>query len=112
VRLRAETRLRIIDHFPLLLKGIRLSSLSRLSLRAHRLGGDIKTNVPVVDMPLTGLGNTPFYHPFENSSVYQLVNWFYCASQAKSVADLNTLVHDVILAKDFNLERFQNFSTA
>jgi hypothetical protein len=72
----------------------------------------LDTNVPAVDVPLTGLGNTPFYHPFENSSVYWLVNWFYRISQAKSMADLDTLVHNVILAKDFNPEHFRNFSAA
>jgi hypothetical protein len=72
----------------------------------------LETNVPTVDMPLTGLGNTLFYCPFENSSVYRLVNWFYHVLQAKSVADLDTLVHDVILAKDFDPEHFRNFSTA
>ena len=72
----------------------------------------LETNVPPVDVPLIGLGNTLFYHPFENLSVYLLVNWFYHVSQAKSMADLNTLVYDVILAKDFDPEHFQNFSTA
>jgi hypothetical protein len=72
----------------------------------------LEANVPAVDVPLTGPGNTPFYRPFENSSVYRLVNWFYRVSQAKSVADLDTLVHDVILAKDFDPEHFRNFSAA
>ena len=72
----------------------------------------LNTNVPAVDVPLTGPGNTLFYHPFENSSVYRLVNWFYHVLQAKSVADLNTLVYNVILVKDFNPEHFRNFSAA
>jgi hypothetical protein len=66
----------------------------------------LETNVPAVDMPLMGPGNTLFYCPFENSSVYQLINCFYHVLQAKSVADLNTLVYNVILVKDFNPEHF------
>jgi hypothetical protein len=51
-----------------------------------------------------------FYHPFGNTSIYQLIKWFYQVSQAKSQADLNALVLDVILVEDFDPEELCNFS--
>jgi hypothetical protein len=61
------------------------------------------------DVPPVG---TPFYHPFENASIYWLVNWFYRTSQEKSLADLDSLVCDAILATDFDPEEIQTLSTA
>jgi hypothetical protein len=55
---------------------------------------------------------TPFYHPFENASIYRLVNWFYCTSQEKSLAELDSLVCDAILATDFDPEEIRTFSAA
>jgi hypothetical protein len=56
--------------------------------------------------------HTPFFHPFPNASVFRLINWFYRASATKSMADLNCLVHKVILAEDFNLEHLRDFRIA
>jgi hypothetical protein len=52
---------------------------------------------------------TPFFHPFPNATVYRLINWFYRASATKSMTDLDSLVHEVILAEDFNPEDLRNF---
>jgi hypothetical protein len=52
---------------------------------------------------------TPFFHPFPNASVFRLMNWFYQASATKSMTDLDCLVHEVILAEDFNPEDLRNF---
>jgi len=40
------------------------------------------------------------------------MDWFYSTSNAKSSAALDQLVHNVILAEDFNREDLRNFNTA
>ncbi|KAI0259134.1 hypothetical protein BC834DRAFT_974518 [Gloeopeniophorella convolvens] len=47
--------------------------------------------------------------PFINVSVFRLMHWFY-GSNTKSLADLDRLVNDVILADDFNRDDFRVFS--
>jgi hypothetical protein len=54
----------------------------------------------------------PFFHPLPNATVFRLLNWFYRASATKSMADVDCLVHEVILAEDFNLGDLQSFSMA
>ena len=51
-----------------------------------------------------------FYAPFSSPSVYRLICWFFSGSQTKSLADLNSLVADVICAPDFNALDFVGFS--
>jgi len=51
-----------------------------------------------------------FFAPFRNPSVFRLMTWFYNSSNTKSMAELNSLVKDVILAPDFNQEDFVGFS--
>jgi hypothetical protein len=55
---------------------------------------------------------TPFFHPFPNTTVFRLINWFYRASMTKSTTDLDCLVHEVLLAEDFNPEDLRNFRIA
>ena len=50
------------------------------------------------------------FAPFRNASIYRLMNWFYSSSNTKSMAELNSLVKDVILAPDFEQEHFVGFS--
>lgn len=52
---------------------------------------------------------TPSSTPFLNHSVSKLMNWFY-QSSTKTLADLNSLVHDVILHPDFHSSDLENFS--
>ncbi|PPR00724.1 hypothetical protein CVT26_012318 [Gymnopilus dilepis] len=47
-------------------------------------------------------------HPFANSSVCRLMSWFY-GGVSKTLKDLNSLVHNVLLAPDFKLEDLVNF---
>jgi hypothetical protein len=54
--------------------------------------------------------DTAFFHPFLNASVFRLLDWFYSGSATKSKADLDSLVHNVILAEDFKLEDVKHFS--
>jgi hypothetical protein len=51
-----------------------------------------------------------FYAPFGNASIYRLMTWFYNSSNTKSMAELNSLVKDVILAPDFKPEDLVGFS--
>jgi hypothetical protein len=52
---------------------------------------------------------TSYYTPFLNATVFRLMNWFY-RSSAKTLADLQNLVHDMILHPDFCPSDLENFS--
>ena len=58
----------------------------------------------------TGTSSNPFA-PYLNATVYRLMNWFY-QTGSKTLNDLNSLVHDVILAPDFDAIDLQNFSAS
>jgi hypothetical protein len=58
----------------------------------------------------TGASSNPFA-PYLNATVYRLMNWFY-QTGSKTLNDLNSLVHDVILAPDFDADHLQNFSAS
>ena len=49
------------------------------------------------------------FAPYLNATVYRLMDWFY-KTGSKTLNDLNSLVHDVILAPDFDTDHLQNFS--
>jgi hypothetical protein len=51
------------------------------------------------------------FAPYLTSTVYRLMNWFYQTS-SKTINDLNDLVHDVILAPDFDSDHLQNFNAS
>ena len=51
-----------------------------------------------------------FYAPFTCPSIYRLMRWFFSGSQAKSLADLDNLITDVITATDFNARDFVGVS--
>jgi hypothetical protein len=51
-----------------------------------------------------------FFAPFRNITIYRLMTWFYSSSNTKSVAELNSLVKNVILAPDFKAEDFVGFN--
>ncbi|THU88484.1 hypothetical protein K435DRAFT_866245 [Dendrothele bispora CBS 962.96] len=50
------------------------------------------------------------FAPFSNASEYRLISWFY-RHDSKSLADLDDLVQNVLLADDFQLEDLEGFST-
>lgn len=45
---------------------------------------------------------TKLFAPFLNMSVFRLMNWYYAGSTMKSLAELDKLVNEVILAPDFD----------
>ena len=49
------------------------------------------------------------YHPFDNSTVFLLMSWYYNGSNTKSISDLNKLVNDILLAEDFDQEHLKGF---
>lgn len=49
--------------------------------------------------------------PFYNMTVYRLLKWFYNDKQGKSIADLDTLVNEVLLPEDFSQDHLEGFST-
>jgi hypothetical protein len=51
-----------------------------------------------------------FYAPFTSPSIYRLMHWFFSGSQAKSLADVDNLITDVITATDFNARDFVGVS--
>ena len=50
------------------------------------------------------------FAPFLNATVFQLMNWFYSGSNMKSVAKLQLLINNVLLADDYDHEHLKNFS--
>ncbi|PPQ87396.1 hypothetical protein CVT25_008306, partial [Psilocybe cyanescens] len=54
-----------------------------------------------------------WFAPFLNASAFLLMAWFYNGSSIKSYADIDKLVHDVILHEEFKASDFNHsFSTA
>jgi hypothetical protein len=51
----------------------------------------------------------PHQNPFENISILRLMNWFHNNATSKTLNDLDTLVHEVILAPDFDKNHLLNF---
>ncbi|KAJ7758811.1 hypothetical protein DFH07DRAFT_741480 [Mycena maculata] len=56
--------------------------------------------------------STPPWFPFMNATVARLMTWFHLGSTLKSIAELDSLVEDVLLKEDFNPADLRNFSTA
>jgi hypothetical protein len=50
-----------------------------------------------------------FFVPFLNSTIFRLMCWFYSGSNMKSLAELDRLVNDVILAEDFDQAHLTGF---
>lgn len=55
---------------------------------------------------------TNTFAPFLNMTVFRLMSWFYGGSQMKSLAELDSLVNDVILQEDFDKAHLHGFSAA
>ena len=49
-------------------------------------------------------------HPFENWSISQLVSWMNSGSNSKSIGEVDRLVHEVLLAPNFNAQDLVGFS--
>lgn len=52
------------------------------------------------------------FAPFLNATVFRLMSWFYSGSNMKTLAELDALVNDVILADDFKISDLKGFSAA
>ena len=52
------------------------------------------------------------YLPFQNMSIFHLMGWFYDSSLMKSLGTLNNLVHQVLLAPDFDTNDLVGFDAA
>ena len=61
----------------------------------------------MLDLPIQKDG---FFVPFLNATVFRLMNWFYSGSSFKSIAELQSLVDDVILAPDFKISDLDGFN--
>ena len=61
----------------------------------------------MLDLPIQKDG---FFVPFLNATVFRLMNWFYSGSSCKSIAELQSLVDDVILAPDFKISDLDGFN--
>lgn len=53
-----------------------------------------------------------YYKPFTNAASFLLINWFYSRSNIKTLAELDHLVHAVILNDDFRHEDLLEFCAA
>lgn len=56
-------------------------------------------------------GSSNLFAPYLNATVYHLMNWFY-QTGAKMLTNLDSLVHDVILAPDFSSDHLDDFSAS
>ncbi|KAF8212297.1 hypothetical protein K438DRAFT_1560277, partial [Mycena galopus ATCC 62051] len=52
------------------------------------------------------------WFPFLNPTIARLMAWTHLGSTTKSVAEVDSLVHDVLLKDDFNTDDLTNFSAA
>ena len=59
---------------------------------------------------LTRNAHNNVFAPFLNATVFRLMNWFYSGSSAKSIAELQSLVDDVLLAPDFKVSDLKGFN--
>jgi hypothetical protein len=50
------------------------------------------------------------FAPFQNITTFRIVNWFYSGSNMKSAAELDHLVHNVLLQDDFDKAHLVDFS--
>ncbi|KIO08768.1 hypothetical protein M404DRAFT_133518, partial [Pisolithus tinctorius Marx 270] len=50
-----------------------------------------------------------FFMPFLNPTMFRLMQWFYNSSNTKSLANVDCLVNEVILAEDFDCEDLHGF---
>ncbi|KAJ6549894.1 hypothetical protein B0H19DRAFT_1298254 [Mycena capillaripes] len=55
---------------------------------------------------------TPPWFPFLNTTVARLIIWFHIGSNLKSIAELDSLVEDVLMKDDFDREHLKNFGAA
>jgi hypothetical protein len=55
---------------------------------------------------------TRYFAPFLNASVFHLMKWFYSGSNLKSLGELDHLISEVILAKNFDKKDFSGFWAA
>ena len=55
------------------------------------------------------LDHLPSYHPFNNSTIFRLMSWYYNGSNTKSISNLNKLVNEILLAEDFSQEHLKGF---
>jgi hypothetical protein len=53
----------------------------------------------------------PYFDPFPNASTFHLTHWFSTGTATKTLAELDRLVEEVILAKDFNALDLGKFQT-
>ncbi|KAL6305930.1 hypothetical protein BKA93DRAFT_748605 [Sparassis latifolia] len=51
-----------------------------------------------------------FFTLFLNVTTYRLLNWMYGTSDMKSISEVDSLIHNVLLADDFDANHLQNFS--
>ena len=61
------------------------------------------------DLPLTSLWKN-YFEPFLNAMVWWLMNWFYDDLTQTSLQGLDHLVHDIILADDFDANDLHQFN--
>jgi hypothetical protein len=64
----------------------------------------------IMSGPLRQVLPSNIFHPLPDITSFRMLEWFY-GSTGKSQADMDRLVHDVILADDFNRDDLRDFNT-
>ncbi|KAF8175171.1 hypothetical protein BJ912DRAFT_858032 [Pholiota molesta] len=75
---------------------------------------DLAINSPQIPTPVSALSETPnssrpAYWPFANATVHHIMQWLNNGNTAKSEAQTNEFVHNVILSSDFAQEHLAGF---
>ena len=85
---------------------------NNFAMEAHQ--GNAEDLAAGLGMPIPSLSELPgLVGLFINTTIALLVQWFYSGSSTKSLADVQSLIDDVILHEDFKAEDLQgvNFSS-
>ena len=81
-----------------------------LAIGSHNCGGQWWTGLGL-SKPNLSLKKDSFFSPFLNAMVFHLMNWFYSGLPTKkSIAELQSLVDNIILAPDFRVSDLDGFS--
>lgn len=64
----------------------------------------------IADSTPAAMPSLPPFAPFLNSTVARLMYWAHSGSNMKSLAELDRLVHDVVLKEDFEIAHLIDFS--
>ncbi len=70
----------------------------------------MSNQIPLSLIRSAGAVDENWFNPFQNATICRLMDWFWNGSEKKSLADLEILVKQVLMADDFNRDDLKNFN--